>query len=74
MRILLTIIVGIFLVTFAWGWAVNVPPGTMDTLSYTKYYGRQVNDAVFRVIREMGKMIELVKKPLPERKEFKLNG
>ena len=71
MRLILIIITGIFLVTYASGWYTHVHNGSMDTLGYTQYYGREVNDQVHHFLEKAGKMIEEIKKPLPARSEFK---
>ena len=72
MRNLLMLIVGVFLVTFAWGWVLQVYQGHMDTRSYTAYYWHEVNNRIHRYIEKAEMIIDKVKKPLPARKEFEL--
>ena len=72
MRPILMIVVGILLVTYARGWYVHVREGSMDTASYTEYYGREVNDQIRHFLERAGKAIDAAKRPLPARKPFKL--
>ena len=70
MKLLLTIIAGVFLLTYAWGWVIHVQDGFMDTHRYTEYYLNEVKERTLYFVKEPGKIIEWVKKPLPARKEF----
>ena len=72
MRNILMLIVGVFVVTFAWGWILHVYQGNMDTKSYTAYYLHEVNDRIHHTIEKAERVIDKVKKPLPARKEFEL--
>ena len=72
MRNLLVLIVGVFLVTFAWGWVLHVYQGNMDTRSYAATYWREVNHRMHRYIEKAEIIIDKLKKPLPARKEFEL--
>ena len=72
MRLLLMIIVGIFLATFAWGWLTHVYNGPMDTKRYSEYYWSEVNDQFRYCLEEAEKIMDTVKKPVPKRKEFEL--
>ena len=72
MRFILTVIVGLFLVTYGWGWYVHVHGGSMGLARYTEYYGREVSDQFHHFLEKAGKVIEDIKKPLPAHKEFTL--
>ena len=72
MRSLLILIMGVFLVTFAWGWVLHVYQGRMDARSYAAAYWHEINNRVHPYIEKAGRVIDKVKKPLPARKEFEL--
>lgn len=69
MRLLIIIVTGVFLVTYGWGWVVNVPSGTMDSLKYTKEYVRQAADQFQYALETVGKLAEFIQRPLERAKE-----
>ena len=66
MRLLLIIILGVFIVTYSWGWLTRVGEGQMDTKAYTELYNREVQEQFRYFLDDMEKLIEFLKKPLPQ--------
>ena len=70
MRLLMAIILGVLLVTYAWGWLIHVSAGSMDTRRYTRYYLREVSDQIDFILEETEKAVDFAKKPLMRPKAF----
>ena len=65
MKLLAVILLGVFLVTYAWGWLLSVPEEAMDTKSYTIHYLHEVDDQIHYFIEGVDAFINALKKPLP---------
>ena len=69
MKLFLSIIIGVFIVTFAWGLLVNVWDGPMKFGDYTKHYTHETKENFLFV----GEWVQRKLKP-PTRKEFDPNA
>ena len=72
MKLILTILLGVLLVTYAWGWFTNVQAGYMSTQRYTSHYFYEVDGLIRYGIERTRKLFVWAKEPLPDRKEFTL--
>ena len=72
MRLLLIVILGVLLVTYAWGWLVHVQDGMMTPSNYTEYYVREAKDDLGYFLEGLKKITAFAKKPLARRQEFEL--
>ena len=72
MRLLLIVITGVFLVTYAWGWFVHVHDGLMTTGHYTQHYCEEVRDDVRFCLHEMARLAAFVKAPVVRPEDFQL--
>ena len=72
MRLLMYIITGMLLVTYAWGWTLDVHYGSMNTQSYTHQYMVEVKDQARFIIEGAGRVVAFSKKPIPRPGEFRI--
>ncbi|GEM_PF-4984673 len=65
MKLLVLLIVGLLLATFVWGYVMEVYYGPMSPQGYLDHYAREWEGGLRFALEEGGKILKVVKKPIP---------
>ncbi len=65
MKLLLLLIIGLLVVTFIWGYVMEVYYGPMSPQGYFNHYTREWGDGLRFVLEEGGRILKIAQKPIP---------